>query len=429
MDTIKNIIARQILDSRGNPTIEVEIHTNNNITATASIPSGASIGTHEAIELRDLDDSLYAGKSVLKAINNIHKVLHPLLVGTNIFEQERIDLKMLEADGTNNKKNLGANAILGVSLALAKVAAKSKGKYLYQNLNIYSEDKYYLPMPLINIINGGAHADNNVDIQEFMIVPVGATSFSDSLRMGFDVFRSLAEILKKKSYSTNVGDEGGYAPNLQSNEEAIEHILTAINKAGYIPGKDISLAIDSAASEFFNKKTLTYKFKNDKNAKSTTEIIEMWLEWTKKYHIVSIEDPLTEDDWEGWVNLTSKMKKQNPKIQIVGDDIFATNIERLKKGIKSDSANAILIKMNQIGTVSETIEVIKYAQKHNFKTIISHRSGETEDTSIADLSVAFNCRQIKTGSMSRTDRVAKYNQLIRIEERLGKNALWENPFE
>ncbi len=423
MNKIKDIKVRQILDSRGNPTIEVEIINTNNISAIASVPSGASTGKYEALELRDNDQSKYLGKSVFKAIDNINNILKKELIGMKAQEQQRIDLKMMEIDGTSNKSNLGANAILGISLAIAKLGAKEQNKDLYEYLG--DLDSRILPMPLINIINGGAHADNNVDIQEFMIVPVGAKTFSESIKIGVEVFHTLGKILKQNNFNINVGDEGGYAPNLKSDEQAIEFILEAIEKAGYKAEEEVSIAIDAAATEFYDNDSKTYNLKNYGNNISSDKLIEMWETWIKKYPIISLEDPMSEDNWDGWNKLN---KKIGDKIQIIGDDLFTTNIKRLKKGIDLKSANAILIKMNQIGTISETIETINMAKENNFNIIISHRSGETEDTSIADFAVAFKSKQIKTGSLSRSERVAKYNRLIRIEEKLGKKAIFENPF-
>lgn len=423
MSKIKNIHARQILDSRGNPTIEVELITSNNISVIASVPSGASTGKYEAIELRDNDIKVYLGKSVYKAINNVNNIIKKELIGMRVDEQERIDLKMIELDDTYQKSNLGANAILGVSIALAKAAAKEQNLALYEYLG--NKDSKTLPMPLINIINGGAHADNNIDIQEFMIVPIGAKSFSQALQMGSEIFHILGKILKQKGFNINVGDEGGYAPNLKSDDQAIEYIIQAIEKAGYRIGAEVAIAIDAAANEFYDEKTKLYKLKNFNKDLSTDSLIEFWKKWIKEYPIISLEDPISEDDWEGWIELN---KKIGDNIQLVGDDLFATNIERLKKGLNLKAANAILVKMNQIGTISETIETINMAKKNNYNFIISHRSGETEDTTIADLAVASNSKQIKTGSMSRSERIAKYNRLLRIEEYLGKNSIFKNPF-
>ncbi|MCP3658974.1 MAG: phosphopyruvate hydratase [Bacteroidetes bacterium] len=423
MDKIKDIKARQILDSRGNPTIEVEIINTNNISALASVPSGASTGKHEALELRDNDYSKYSGKSVFKAIANVQN-LKKELIGMQAQEQQRIDLKMLELDGTPNKSKLGANAILGISLALAKLGAKEQNKELYEYLG--SSNSKILPMPLINIINGGAHADNNIDIQEFMIIPIGAKSFSEAIKIGTEIFHTLGKILKKDNYNTNVGDEGGYAPNLKSDEQAIEYILESINKAGYKVGGEVAIAIDAAATEFYDITSKKYKLLNYNKKLSSEEMVDFWTSWINKYPIISLEDPLSEDDWEGWSKLTEKV---GDKIQIIGDDLFTTNIDRLEKGINLKAANAILIKMNQIGTISETLEVINKAKENKFNIIISHRSGETEDTSIADLAIACSSKQIKTGSLSRSERVAKYNRLLRIEEKLDKKALFYNPFD
>jgi len=416
MDKIINILSREILDSRGNPTVEVDVFSKHKM-ARASVPSGASTGKYEAFEIRDGGKD-FMGKGVQNAVNNVNNILAKKLIGFNILDQRKIDEFMINLDGTDNKSNLGANAILPVSMAIAKLAASLLEKELYEYLHVNTlNQKYNLPIPLMNILNGGAHADNLVDIQEFMIVPVGNT-FKESLRMGVEVFHQLRQVLKEKSYSTNVGDEGGFAPDLKSNEEAIDLILLSIEKTGYIPGQDIFLAIDAAASEFF--KDENYFFNNGKKMNSL-EMVEFWMGLVNKYPIISIEDAFHEDDWKSWSLLTEKLGK---KIQLVGDDLFVTNCNRLKKGIIEQSANSILIKVNQIGTLTETIDCINLAHENNFNTIMSHRSGETEDSYIADLSVAFSCGQIKTGSCSRSDRVAKYNQLLRIEEALGEKAFF-----
>lgn len=418
MSIIESIHARQILDSRGNPTVEVEVITQNGVVGRAAVPSGASTGIHEAVELRDGDKKKYLGKGVLKAVYNVNKVLNEELNGYSVFNQVMIDTRMIELDGTENKSNLGANAILGVSLACAKAAAIESGQPLYRyvggvNANI-------LPVPMMNILNGGSHADNSIDFQEFMIMPVGAESFSESLRMGTEVFHHLKSVLKKKGLSTNVGDEGGFAPNMKSNEEAIQSVLDAIGEAGYTPGKDIFIAMDAASSEFFDSKAGKYIFKKSTGDQlSPAEMAAYWESWINKYPIVSIEDGLAEDDWEGWKILTDKVGK---RIQLVGDDLFVTNVKRLSRGIKDGVANSILVKVNQIGTLTETIEAVKMAQNSSYTAVMSHRSGETEDVTIADLAVALGTGQIKTGSASRSDRIAKYNQLLRIEEGLGASA-------
>ncbi|HNS13568.1 MAG TPA: phosphopyruvate hydratase [Bacteroidia bacterium] len=418
MSAILQINARQILDSRGNPTIEVDVYSENGAVGRAAVPSGASTGLHEAVELRDGDKSKYLGKGVLKAVYNVNTSLNEELKGYPVTEQGMIDAAMIKLDGTENKSNLGANAILGVSLACAKAAAIETGQSLYRYLG--GIDANVLPAPMMNILNGGAHADNRIDFQEFMIMPLGASSFSESLRMGTEVFHHLKAVLKKKGLSTNVGDEGGFAPDMKSNEEAILSVLDAISEAGYTPGKDIFIAIDAAASEFFDKKSGNYIFKKSTKDKLTpAEMASFWADWAKKYPIVSIEDGLAEDDWDGWKILT---KSVGDKIQLVGDDLFVTNVKRLARGIKENIANSILIKVNQIGTLTETLNAINMAHENGFTTVMSHRSGETEDSTIADLAVAFRTGQIKTGSASRSDRIAKYNQLLRIEEVLGENA-------
>ncbi len=414
---IGRIHARQILDSRGNPTIEVDVFTDRGVIGRAAVPSGASTGKYEAVELRDGDKGRFLGKGVQKAVYNVNKILNDELKGYYIGDQSSIDAAMIKLDGTENKSNLGANAIIGVSLAVAKAAAQSFGQALYRYIGGVHANT--LPIPMMNILNGGAHADNKIDIQEFMIMPLGTDSFSESLRMGAEVFQNLKSVLKSKHHSTNVGDEGGFAPNLSSNEEAIELILKAIEKAGYKPGDDIYIALDAAASEFYNSNEKKYHLKSTGDKLTTDEMIDYWKKWLKKYPILSIEDGLDEDDWEGWANLT---KAIGDKIQIVGDDIFVTNEKRLSRGIKEKTANSILIKVNQIGTLTETINTVQLAKNNSFTTIISHRSGETEDVTIAELAVALNTGLIKTGSASRSDRIAKYNQLLRIEESLGNSA-------
>ncbi|MFH1005693.1 MAG: phosphopyruvate hydratase [Bacteroidota bacterium] len=418
MPFIANIIARQILDSRGNPTIEVDVITDTGIVSRAAVPSGASTGKHEAVELRDEDEKYFLGKGVQKAVSNVNSVLRQELNGMIIYDQCAIDKKMISLDGTDNKENLGANAIVGVSLAVAKAAAEECRLPLYKYLGGVNANT--LPVPQMNILNGGSHADNGLDFQEFMIMPVGAISFSEALRMGAEIFHHLKNVLKENGFSTNVGDEGGFAPNLKSNEEAIKIILKAIELAKYKPGIDVCIAMDIAASEFYDDEEKVYHFKKSTGDKlSSAEMIDYFAEWVKKYPIISIEDGLDEDDWDGWKLLTEKLGK---KIQIVGDDIFVTNVNRLQKGIDNNIANSILIKVNQIGTLTETINAVNMAYKNSYTSIISHRSGETEDTTIAELAVALNTGQIKTGSASRSDRIAKYNQLLRIEEQLGESA-------
>jgi enolase len=425
MGEIADVFAREILDSRGNPTIEVEVILETGAMGRAAVPSGASTGKREAVELRDGDKKRYMGKGVQKAVENVNDEIGPQLMGLESSEQAFIDKMMIEMDGTENKGKLGANAILGVSLAVAKASAEEAGMPLYRYIGGVNAKE--MPVPQMNILNGGAHADNNVDIQEFLIMPVGAKNITNAVRMGAEVFHSLKSVLKAKGYNTSVGDEGGFAPNLKSNEEAVEMILAGIEKAGYKPGKDVMLAIDAAASEFYEKGVYVFK-KSDKSKKSSNDMIKFYETWVKKYPIISIEDGLAEGDWEGWKNLTAALGK---KVQIVGDDIFVTNPKILKKGIEQGIANSILIKLNQIGTLTETLDTIDMAKKAGYTNVISHRSGETEDTTLADLAVATNAGQIKTGSLSRTDRVAKYNQLIRIEEELdeearfsGKNAFY-----
>ncbi|MBT3301794.1 MAG: phosphopyruvate hydratase [Bacteroidetes bacterium] len=418
MSTIIGIIPRQILDSRGTPTVEVEVITENGIIGRAAVPSGASTGIHEAVELRDGNQSYFRGKSVLKVCEKIIDIIEPALMDMSVFDQKMIDNIMLELDGTENKGNLGANGILAVSLAVARAAAEECDLPLYKYLG--GVGAYTLPIPMMNILNGGKHADNKIDFQEFMIMPVGAETFSDALSMSADVFYSLKDYLKSKNHSTNVGDEGGFAPNLSSNEEAIETVLAAIEKAGYKAGEDFYIALDPATSEMYDKEKQVYRFyKSSQKEISSDEMVDYWVNWCKKYPILSIEDGLDEDDWNGWVSLNKKLEG---KIQIVGDDLFVTNAKRLAKGIELKAANSILIKVNQIGTLSETIETIQLANKNNFTSVISHRSGETEDTFIADLAVGMHAGLIKTGSLSRSDRIAKYNQLLRIEEELGEEA-------
>lgn len=418
MSTISAIHARQILDSRGNPTVEVDVTTEDGNFGRAAVPSGASTGKHEAVELRDNDKSVYMGKGVLQAVANINDIIAEELIGWEVSDQAGIDKYLIELDGTENKGKLGANATLAVSMAVAKAAAEQAELPLYRYLG--GVNAVTLPVPLMNIINGGVHADNKIDFQEFMIVPFGAPSFSEALRWGTEIFHHLKSVLKKKGYSTNVGDEGGFAPDIQSNEEAIETVLLAIEAAGYKPGEQIGIALDAASSEMFNDADKTYKFyKSSGKVITSDEMVAFWAEWCKKYPIVSIEDGMAEDDWEGWKKLTEAV---GANVQLVGDDLFVTNVKRLKTGIDESIANSILIKVNQIGTVTETIDAVNMAHKAGFTSIMSHRSGETEDVTIADLAVALNCGQIKTGSASRTDRMAKYNQLLRIEEELDTTA-------
>lgn len=418
MNTIKKVYAREILDSRGNPTVEVEVTTDNGTVARASVPSGASTGVHEAVELRDKDQSRYLGLGVTKAVDNVNQVIAGAIEGMDVTDQRAIDYKMIELDGTENKGKLGANAILGVSLAVAKAGAAVSNLPLYKYIG--GVNAHLLPTPMMNIINGGAHADNNVDFQEFMIMPVNAPSFKEAIRMGAEVFHSLKKVLKGKGLNTAVGDEGGFAPDLKSNEEAILTILEAIEKAGYKPGTDVKLAMDVASSEFYKDGVYTLPGENNKTFTSK-ELVDFYVELCEKYPIISIEDGLDQDDWEGWDYLTEKL---GDKVQLVGDDFFVTNTKRLKQGIDRGVANSILIKVNQIGTLTETLEAIQMAQKANYTAVVSHRSGETEDTTIADIAVATNAGQIKTGSASRTDRIAKYNQLMRIEDELDNQSLY-----
>lgn len=418
MSAIIDLLAREILDSRGNPTIEVELLTEDGATGRAAVPSGASTGIHEAVELRDGDKNRYLGKGVMKACANVEEIINDHLIGEEVTDQRIIDQLLLDLDDTANKGKLGANAILAVSLAVAKAAANELGMPLYRYLG--GANAHTMPVPMMNILNGGSHADNKIDFQEFMIVPVGADTFREGLRMGVEVFHNLKSVLKANGYSTNVGDEGGFAPNMQSNVEAIETVLQAIEKAGYVPGEDVMIALDPAASEFFDKEKGVYHFKWSTGDKLTPEeMVTWWADWCKKYPIFSIEDGMDEDDWDGWKLLTKTLGK---RIQLVGDDLFVTNTVRLQQGIDKGIANSILIKVNQIGTLTETINAVNLATRNAYTSVISHRSGETEDTTIADLAVALNTGQIKTGSASRSDRIAKYNQLIRIEDDLGPAA-------
>ena len=419
MAHIKSIFARQILDSRGNPTIEVDVLTSSGIKGRAAVPSGASTGIHEAVELRDNDSSIYLGKGVLKAVKNVNSILNEALNGMDIFDQEAIDRAMIKLDGTDNKSNLGANAILGVSLAVAKAAALESNLSLFKYIG--GPSATILPVPMMNILNGGSHADNLIDIQEFMVMPIGAKSFSEGLRWGTEVFHHLKAVLKSNGMSTNVGDEGGFAPNLGSNEEAIQVVMQAVEKAGFRLGIDMSIALDAAASEFYNSKTGLYHFESTGENRSSAEMVAYWEDWCKKYPIISVEDGLAEDDWDGWKLATEKLGKS---VQLVGDDLFVTNTTRLQRGINEEIANSILIKVNQIGTLTETKEAVDLAKQNNYSSVMSHRSGETEDNTIADLAVALKTGQIKTGSASRSDRMSKYNQLLRIEEELGDNAIY-----
>lgn len=418
MSFITSIVARQILDSRGNPTVEVDVHTSDGYMGRAAVPSGASTGKHEAVELRDGAKKLYLGKGVTKAVANVNDKIAEELYGWDVTDQRGIDQAMIDMDGTANKAKLGANAILAVSMAAAKAAAQATGLSLYRYIG--GANAKTLPMPMMNILNGGAHADNKIDFQEFMVMPIGAPTFSEGLRWGVEIFHTLKSVLKEKGYSTNVGDEGGFAPDIQSNEEAIETVLKAIEKAGYKPGEQVAIAMDAANSELYDEKSKKYIFHKSSGAKmSSEELVEYWVKWCKKYPIVSIEDGMAEDDWKGWKMLTDALGN---KVQLVGDDLFVTNVDRLSKGIKDGVGNGLLVKVNQIGSLTETIEAVTMAQHARYNTIMSHRSGETEDYTIADLAVALNCGQIKTGSASRSDRMAKYNQLLRIEQELGNNA-------
>ena len=415
MSLIVEIYAREVLDSRGNPTVEVEVTTENGIVGTAIVPSGASTGAHEAVELRDGDKARYLGKGTLNAVNNVNEKIADELIGFDVFDQVGIDRALIQIDGTDNKSNLGANAILGVSMAVARAASIESDTPLYEYIG--GVNAKTLPVPMMNILNGGEHADNNVDIQEFMVMPAGAVSFKEALRMGTEVFHNLKTVLKSKGYNTAVGDEGGFAPNLSSNEEALQTIMEAIEKAGYVPGKDIFLALDVASSEMYENGK--YNFKGEGKVYTSEELVNYYSNLVNKYPIISIEDGLSEDDWDGWKLLTEKLGN---KVQLVGDDLFVTNYSRLNLGINKGIANSILIKLNQIGTITETLDAIELAKTNGYTCVISHRSGETEDTTIADLAVAVNSGQIKTGSASRTDRICKYNQLLRIEDRLGENS-------
>tara|TARA_Y100000385_G_scaffold135961_1_gene141237 strand:+ start:1081 stop:2370 length:1290 start_codon:yes stop_codon:yes gene_type:complete len=417
MGLIEHIHSRQILDSRGNPTLEVDVYTSNGGFGRAAVPSGASTGIHEAVELRDADKGIYMGKGVLSAVNNVNEVLAKEFRGSHVFDQRDIDNRMIQMDGTDNKSNLGANAILGVSLACAKAAASELGRPLFSYLGGVKSNT--LPVPMMNILNGGSHADNKIDIQEFMVMPFGANSFSEALRMGTEVFHHLKNVLKSKGMSTNVGDEGGFAPGLASNEEAVEVVLKAIESAGYKPGVDMWISLDAASSEFYSQESNKYTFESTGDVMSSSDLVDFWKDWVNKYPIISIEDGLAEDDWDGWKLLTDAI---GSKCQLVGDDLFVTNTKRLGKGINEQIANSILIKVNQIGTLSETIDAVSLADQNGYSSVMSHRSGETEDNTIADLAVALNTGQIKTGSASRSDRMAKYNQLLRIEEQLGSSA-------
>ena len=417
MTYIVKIVGRQILDSRGNPTVEVDVVTSNGIVGRAAVPSGASTGIHEAVELRDGDKAVYMGKGVLKAVANVNGPINEALEGMDVTEQKIIDKVLLELDGTDNKSKLGANAILGTSLAVARAAAQETGLPLYQYVG--GVGAVTLPVPMMNILNGGSHADNKIDIQEFMVMPFGASSFSEGLRWGTEIFHNLKNVLKEKGMSTNVGDEGGFAPNLGSNEEAIQVVLEAIARAGYKPGEDVWIALDAASSEFY--KDGKYHFESTGESRTSEEMVAFWKEWVEKYPIISIEDGLAEDDWAGWKLLTETV---GSKVQLVGDDLFVTNTKRLKQGIETNTANSILVKVNQIGTLTETIEAVQLATASSYTSVMSHRSGETEDNTIADLAVALNCGQIKTGSASRSDRMSKYNQLLRIEAELGDAAYY-----
>jgi enolase len=420
MSAIREVLSREILDSRGNPTVEVEVWTETGFVGRAAVPSGASTGVHEAVELRDEDKGRYLGKGVRHAVKNVEQMLRPELIGLEVTDQIKIDRLMIERDGTRNKSSVGANAILAVSLAVARAAAEELGQPLYRYLG--GVNAHVLPVPMMNILNGGSHADNGIDFQEFMIMPVGADTFSEGLRMGVEIFHNLKKVLKSKGYATNVGDEGGFAPGIKDNEEAIQMVMTAIEASGYRPLEDVVIALDAAASEFYDAEKNEYVFKKSSGERlSPEDMVSYWKEWCNKYPIQSIEDGFAEDDWKGWKSMTDTL---GHRIQLVGDDLFVTNVERLQRGIDEKIANSILIKVNQIGSLTETIAAVSLANKHAYSSIISHRSGETEDTTIADLSVALNTGQIKTGSASRSDRVAKYNQLLRIEEELGDSAVY-----
>ena len=417
MTKIKNVFAREIIDSRGNPTVEVDVTLENGIMGRAAVPSGASTGEREALELRDGDKTRFNGKGVLKAVNNVNEIIKPLIIGLDAYDQRNVDEVMIKADGTDFKSNLGANALLGVSLAVAKAAANDAGMPLYKYIN---KNSNILPVPMMNVLNGGAHADSSVDFQEYMIMPVGATSIRAAVRMGAEIFHNLKSLLKADGHVTAVGDEGGFAPNLKDNEEPLKYVVSAIEKSGYVPGKDVMIAMDVAASEFYNPETGMYELKKSNGGTKTTDEMIAWFEeLVDKYPIISIEDGLGERDWDGWKKLTDRLSK---RIQIVGDDLFVTNPKIFKEGIEKGIANSILIKLNQIGTLSETIDALHMAFRNNYTAVVSHRSGETEDTTIAHVAVAAGCGQIKTGSMSRTDRVCKYNELMRIEEELGSDA-------
>ncbi len=419
MSYIAKVVGRQILDSRGNPTVEVDVITTNGILGRAAVPSGASTGIHEAVELRDGDKSVYMGKGVLQAVSNVNTLINDALQGMDVFDQKAIDTVMIRLDGTDNKSKLGANAILGTSLAVARAATDESGLSLYRYIG--GVGAVTMPVPMMNILNGGSHADNLIDIQEFMVMPFGASSFSEGLRWGTEVFHHLKSVLKAKGMSTNVGDEGGFAPNLGSNEEAIQVVMEAIQKAGFIPGEDMYIALDAASSEFYNAEKGKYIFHSTGDEMSSSEMVSFWKDWCSKYPIVSIEDGLAEDDWAGWKLATEEL---GSKVQLVGDDLFVTNTKRLSKGIDEGIANSILVKVNQIGSLTETIEAVQLATRNSYTSVMSHRSGETEDSTIADLAVALNTGQIKTGSASRSDRMAKYNQLLRIEEELGDAAVY-----
>ena len=421
MSLIEFVHARQILDSRGNPTIEVDIITDNGVTGRAAVPSGASTGVHEAVELRDGDKSRFMGKGVLKAVENVTEKIASEIVGYPVYEQNNIDKIMIDLDGTENKSNLGANAILGVSLAVAKAAAQEAGQSLYRYIGGVNANT--LPIPMMNILNGGSHADNAIDFQEFMVIPLKAPSFSEALRTGVEIFHSLKQVLSEMGHSTNVGDEGGFAPNLGSNKEAIEVVLMAMEKAGYRPGEDVFIAMDPASSEYYIKEEGVYHLASTGDKLTSSEMAAFWKDWVNKYPIISLEDAMDEDDWSGWKELTGMI---GDKVQLVGDDLFVTNVKRLQKGIDEGIANSILIKVNQIGSLTETINAVNLANRNAYTSVISHRSGETEDNTIADLAVALNTGQIKTGSASRSDRLSKYNQLLRIEEELGEIAVFPN---
>ena len=418
MAIIQHVHARQILDSRGNPTVEVDVHLSDGSMGRAAVPSGASTGIHEAVELRDGTPSIYLGKGVLNAVSNVNQILAPELLGLYAFDQAAIDHLMISLDGTPNKSKLGANAILGVSLAVARAAALASGLPLYQYVG--GVNGRTLPIPMMNILNGGAHADNGIDFQEFMVMPIGAQSFGQALQMGTEIFHHLKNVLKSKGLSTNVGDEGGFAPNLKSNVEAMDMVMMAIERARFKPGEDVWIAMDAASTEFFNEKENVYHFKKSTGEKLTpSEMVGYWKDWCAKYPVISIEDGVAEDDWNGWKMLTDALGKTT---QLVGDDLFVTNVNRLSQGIEQGVANSILVKVNQIGSLTETMDAVELAHKNGYTSVMSHRSGETEDNTIADLAVALNCGQIKTGSASRSDRISKYNQLIRIEEELGERA-------